>query len=117
MKATEANGHIDWLDISVEVPVRPGLYLICHPNPTYDEPWFDSSAWYAKGDRIYLERPGGMSEMDMLESIIYDEFTFIVPHAGFWCSDGNRAWELTVITHWAFIPNLPTGYKRSEEIP
>lgn len=107
--------YIDWLDMRIEVPARPGLYLICHPNPTHDEPWVDQAAWYAKGDRICLDAPPGVE--GMIEQFIYEEYTFIVPHGGFWYNNGDKAWELKAITHWAFIPNLPDGYTRSEDIP
>lgn len=109
--------HINWIDISVEIPTKPGLYLICHPNPTCDEPWVDQAEWYDKGGRIYLDLPPGGTELERIQAVLYDEYTFFTPNAGFWYNNGDKAWELKSITHWAFIPNLPDGYTRSEDIP
>lgn len=108
---------IDWRDIRAEKPTQAGLYLICYPNPVHEEPWVDQCPWYAKGDRIYLDRPPGGGEEGMLEQIFFDEYTFLVPHDGFRTTDGDSTWEVGATTHWARIPNLPEGYTRSEDMP
>lgn len=110
--------YINWIDIRDRKPTAPGLYLVCNPNPTPAEPWFDNAEWYAKGDRIYLDLPAGLGdELERLQAVLHDEFTFFVPNEGFWHNNGDKAWELKAITHWAHLPNLPDGYERTEDIP
>ncbi len=109
--------YIDWIDIRDRKPTVTGLYLVCNPNPTPAEPWFDNAEWYAKGDRIYLDLPCGMTELERLQSVLHDEYTFFTPNEGFWHNNGDKAWELKSITHWAHLPNLPEGYERTEDIP
>lgn len=107
---------IDWRDITAKTPPMPGMYLTCTPNPARSEPWVDCAEWYAKGATIYLDNPE-RGEAAMLRQIINGEYTFAVPRAGFWYTDGESAWELRRITHWASVPNLPDGYERPEDMP